>query len=87
MEIDEEEYLLFVGDIMVDNKRKDEIDWLRGFAAFLVVLGHAIIVFPVNLHDIFWCRYLYNVIYSFHMPMFFAISGYCYSIGGGITPI
>lgn len=66
-----------------ENQREAEIDWLRGFAAFLVILGHAIIVFPVNLHEIFWCKYLYNVIYSFHMPLFFAISGYCYSIRGG----
>lgn len=64
-------------------QKQEEINWLRGFAAFLVVLGHSIIVFPVNLHEIPWCKYLYDTIYSFHMPLFFAISGYCFSMRGG----
>ena len=67
---------------MVTQKR-EEINWLRGFAAFLVVLGHSIIVFPVNLHEIPWCKWLYDTIYAFHMPLFFAISGYCFSMRGG----
>lgn len=65
-------------------QKQEEINWMRGFAAFLVVLGHSIIVFPVNLHEIPWCKYLYDTIYSFHMPLFFAISGYCFSMRGGV---
>lgn len=61
-------------------KRQEEIDWLRGFAAFLVILGHSIIIYPINLHNVVWCKCLYDIIYSFHMPLFFAIAGYCYSI-------
>ncbi len=55
-----------------------EIDRLRGIAIFCVILGHAIIVYPMNLHEIPWCRYLYGMIYTFHMPLFFFISGLCY---------
>ena len=38
--------------------RIQEIDSLRGFAIFLVVLGHAIISFPVNLMENFYACYL-----------------------------
>ena len=67
---------------MENKSRIAQIDYLRGFAIFLVVLGHSIIVFPINLHEVAWCRLVYNTIYSFHMPLFFAISGFCYSIKG-----
>lgn len=63
----------------MEKQRVKEIDFLRGGAAFLVVLGHAIIVYPVNLQNVFWCKLLYDSIYSFHMALFFGISGYCYS--------
>ena len=70
----------------MDTKHRiDEIDYLRGLAAFLVVLGHSIIVFPINLHDIYWRKYVYDLISTFHMPLFFVISGFCYSIRGGGT--
>lgn len=58
-------------------ERIEEIDWLRGFATFLVILGHSIIVYPINLHEIPWCNVLYEFISSFHMPLFFVISGFC----------
>ncbi|NDP28338.1 MAG: acyltransferase family protein [Flavobacterium sp.] len=48
------------------------IDRLRGFAIFLVVEGHIISynVFNSN-HNV-----LFQIIYSFHMPFFFFLSGY-----------
>ncbi|MBQ3396118.1 MAG: acyltransferase [Synergistaceae bacterium] len=59
--------------------RIQEIDSLRGFAIFLVVLGHAIILFPVNLKENFYCGILFDIIYSFHMPLMFVISGFCWT--------
>ena len=56
-----------------------EIDALKGFTIFLVILGHAIIVFPINLHENATCLWLYNFIYSFHMPFFFCLSGFLFS--------
>ena len=47
-------------------KRDNYIDLLKGIAIFLVVLGH---------HD----TVLTNYIYSFHMPLFFFISGIFHS--------
>lgn len=47
------------------------IDSLRGFAILLVVVGHLI---QYN-YSSFLDSCLFNVIYSFHMPLFFFISG------------
>lgn len=46
------------------NERKDYIDVAKGIGILLVVTGH--LVCPDNLH---------NYIYSFHMPLFFILSG------------
>lgn len=45
------------------------IDILKGFNIFLVVLGHII---ATNCH-------LFKIIYSFHVPLFFIISGYLFN--------
>ena len=34
----------------MSRKRYLEIDLLRGFAAILVVMGHAIIIYPINVN-------------------------------------
>lgn len=63
-------------------KHYREIDSLKGFAIFLVVLAHAIIYFPVNLHEVPWCGVLFKLVSGIHMPLFFAISGFCFSYRG-----
>ncbi len=60
-------------------KRYEEIDALKGFAMFLVVLGHSIIVYPINLHENNFFNNLYEFVSTFHLPLFFIISGYCFS--------
>lgn len=52
-----------------DNKRINWIDSIKGFGIILVVLGHTSGI------DI----YLYKFIYSFHMPLFFILSGYLWN--------
>ncbi len=56
-----------------------ELDILRGMAIVMVLLGHAIILFPIDLHKIPWCNDLFVAVSSVHMPLFFLISGACYS--------
>lgn len=51
-------------------KRLGYIDCLKGFAIFLVVLGH--VVQNYNLMD----SWIFRIIYSFHMPLFMFMSGY-----------
>lgn len=69
-------------DEMSEKKYFPEIDVLKGFAIFLVVLGHSIIVYPVNLHENADCLWLFDFVSSVHMPLFFLISGFCFSMGG-----
>ena len=65
----------------IDNKKTyfKQIDTLKGIAIFLVVLGHSIIKYPVDLHDNVACDFLYRWLSSVHMPLFFVVSGFCYS--------
>lgn len=52
-------------------ERIQYIDAMRGFAILLVVIGHLI---QYNFEDAFH-NDIFNIIYSFHMPLFFFISG------------
>lgn len=63
---------------MATTERNTKIDILRGIAAVCMVLGHAIIVYPVNLTLIPWCAAIRYFIYTFHMPLFFILSGFVY---------
>lgn len=60
-------------------KHLEYIDGLKGFAIFLVVFAHVIAwsygdldTFLTNIR----ASWLFWVVYSFHMPLFFAVSGY-----------
>ena len=55
-----------------------ELDLLRGIAIILMVTGHSILVHPVDFTTVPWCQALHNWIYSFHMELFFFISGAVY---------
>ena len=54
-------------------KREIWIDSFKGVLILLVVLGHSMQFF---LGDKCYDNYWWNLIYSFHMPAFMAISGY-----------
>lgn len=63
-------------------EREKWVDNLKGFAIILVVVGHAIeggitrgLVSGMEA-NVLGC--IYDIIYSFHMPLFFTISGYLY---------
>ncbi|MBW4846025.1 MAG: acyltransferase family protein [Lachnospiraceae bacterium] len=47
------------------NQREESIDFIKGLGIFLVVIGHSGFKYR-------------NVIYLFHMALFFIASGYCY---------
>jgi len=53
-------------------KRDLVIDILKAYAILLVVLGHCIQFTYINFDD----NYIFKLIYSFHMPLFFFLSGY-----------
>ena len=59
------------------------IDNLKAFAITLVVLGHIIQNFDSSYDQ----NHLFRYIYSFHMPLFMAISGFCCSVNDKIKDI
>ena len=69
-------------DNQVDISRNPKIDAMRGTAIFMVVLGHSIIYYPINLHEVAWCQNLFLLLSSVHMPLFFLLSGFCYQYKG-----
>ena len=67
-----------------ENSKKyyENVDIIRGFAILLVVLGHALATDNILTTDSEWCNVVHDFIYSFHMPLFFIISGFCYVHAG-----
>ena len=52
----------------------DWVDVAKGMGIVLVVLGHAI---ADILPNVYIFRKTFQIIYSFHMPLFFFLSGFC----------
>lgn len=57
-------------------KRIEWADAFKGILILLVVLGHSIQSVCIQRGDDFMSNYMWNLIYSFHMPAFMAISGF-----------
>ena len=55
-------------------KRIEFIDSLKGFAILLVLWGHSIQYLCSSID--FFQNFIFKIIYSFHMPLFFLISGF-----------
>lgn len=51
------------------------IDFTKGVAIFLVLYGHVIQFCTYDDYD-FWTSPIFKFIYSFHMPLFMAVSGF-----------
>lgn len=66
----------------MDSKRVDWIDAVKGVAIFCVVMGHVIANFFPSWRDALdntpTSMYWWTVIYSFHMPLLFFVSGYLF---------
>ena len=57
---------------MISNtERVKEIDYLRGIAAILMILGHSFIVYPIDISEGACCKAIQHWIYTFHMELFF----------------
>lgn len=55
---------------MVVKNRIEWIDCAKGLAIILVVFGHALTYFSPDFENII------HMIYSFHLPLFFVLTGY-----------
>lgn len=63
----------------VANRSENNILWIdvaKFLAMFLVILEHVILAF--NFQNTDYIAYIRNVVISFHMPLFFFVSGYLY---------
>jgi len=58
----------------VNDRRFNWIDWAKTFGIYLVVLGHA---FAPKEGIALEAR---NFIYTFHMPLFFFLSGFLFKV-------
>ncbi len=77
---------------MSNSKRQAEFDILKGIGILFVILGHSVPDFPVNLRADCLSRTLEEMVYAFHMPLFFICAGCVSQItelqivgGGGIS--
>lgn len=59
--------------------RLASMDMLKGFAIIMVIAGHAV-QYLISGH--YYDKEVYLLIYSFHMPLFMAITGF-FASGGG----
>ncbi len=57
--------------LLNESKRVEWVDYLKGLAIFLVVLGHSYTPYT-HIDSVSWA---FNSIYAFHMPLFFVLSG------------
>ncbi len=64
---------------MTTENRIDWIDISKGIGIILVVLGHTIV--PQIRGESRAAEFLWIFIYSFHMPLFFFLSGYLFEMG------
>ena len=56
-----------------------ELDYLKGIGIVLVILGHSFSFTGfdlINKEKYFIYYYIFNFIYSFHMPLFFIVAGF-----------
>jgi len=52
--------------------RNKTADIVKGIAILLIIFGHSICAHTINYND----NLVFNIIYSFHVPLFFAVAGY-----------
>lgn len=62
----------------MEKQRIEWLDFLKGIGIILVMVGHS---FRDKMRmDSFIADFIYSIIYVFHMPLFFAVSGYLFKI-------
>lgn len=69
--------------------RESWVDVCKGIAILLVVMGHVVTSYRNSnlLTNAGGVNFICDFIYSFHMPLFFVISGYLASKSNGSTPV
>lgn len=75
--------ILFILFLHVEYTMREQrnllVDCIKGGAIILVVLGHCIQFMGPSSYN-FFDNFRFKSIYSFHMPLFMAVSGYLFSV-------
>lgn len=62
----------------MDRKKITWILILQAWAMLWVVIGHSPLKMPISVNDPVYVKILYDIAYSFHMPLFVFVSGYLF---------
>ncbi len=62
--------------MQLDGRTKSNLNYLKAFAAFLVVLGHGLSHYAESAEPGTATKLLENMIYLVHVPLFFVIAGF-----------
>ena len=63
-------------------ERAYELDVMKGVGILLVILGHCVPDFPVDLRGDVLSAHVERFVYTFHMPLFF----FCFGFVLGFPP-
>lgn len=56
--------------------RIEEIDICKGIAILTVIWHHSLIVYPINVLNVGWCKIAWLIDHTYFMQLFFLVSGY-----------
>ena len=59
-------------------KHFNDIDICKGLAMMGVLWNHSFILYPINIHNLSWCRHAASINSTFFIVLFFMVSGYLF---------
>ena len=71
-------YIICEMDQTNNRKKIDYITFLQSFAIFCIVLGHLTPIKISSPDNLLYYRVIRELVYSFHLPLFFLISGFLF---------
>lgn len=67
--------------------RNESVSIAKGIGILLVVIGHCCVAEGNTVNVVGWQNFIHHMIYSFHMPLFFVLSGYMFKIDNIDNPV
>ena len=64
----------------------NEINIVKGIAMLTVIWHHSMIVYPINLQALPWCRHAMAINHTYYLIVFFLISGYLFAFSSDASP-
>lgn len=64
----------------------NEINIVKGIAMLTVIWHHSMIVYPINLQVLPWCKHAMAINHTYYLIVFFLISGYLFAFSSDASP-